>query len=414
MDEAVRPLDGAGPLAGISVVLPRGQTVAALMTATPLPPFSVPVTAFIESLGRALRNDPAVRGFPELVALGYWARGATIKRLQQRFTSAYPGAVRRPRGLAFHVAPSNVDTIFVYSLLLSMLAGNSNLVRISSRAGVQSGHLLQVLDRALATADPEIRAAICVVRYGHDKATTDALSARADLRIVWGGDETVGLVRESPLAPAGTELVFPNKYSFAVFDAAAWNAIADKSAVARKFVNDALWFGQMACSSPRAVVWLGTSADVDSASASFWLAVDTAAGEAGLEWEAAFAVSKLVAEQGLALAGNAQILMSASNRVRVVRCAVLDGLGTQTATGQGFFKEYRIDKLAALAGATRRNWQTIVSFGIPADDWQEFLTVQMPEGIDRIVPIGSALDFDSIWDGVDLLAAMTRVTTLTL
>jgi len=154
MTDATRVPIAGDPLAAITVVIPRGQTVDALLNAAQMQPFSPIVIDFVESLGRALRTDPAIRKFPELVALGYWARGANIKRLHLRYAGAYPASVRMPRGLAFHIAPSNVDTIFVYSLLLSMLAGNTNLVRISSRAGEQSGHLLQVLERALTEADP--------------------------------------------------------------------------------------------------------------------------------------------------------------------------------------------------------------------------------------------------------------------
>ncbi len=396
----------------ISIALPAGQTLDALLAARPRMPFAPETIAFIEDLGRMLRADPASRKFPELVALGFWARAASVQRLKARFDAAYPGAVRMPRGLAFHVAPSNVDTIFVYSLLLSMLAGNVNLVRVSSRSGDQSGHLMQVIDRALAAADPAIRRSVAVVRTPHDKPVIDWLSATAALRIVWGGDETVGRIRQSMLAPGGTELVFPNRTSLAVFDAAHWLAEADKPGLARRFVNDALWFGQMACSSPRALVWRGTDADVEAASAGFWPAVDAAAAGAQLEWADAHAVAKLLAAQDLAAGAQAMQLPQGSNRITVVRPASLAGLGGPAPTGAGFFREHRIRALAELAPLVRRDWQTVVSSGIDRADWAAFLAADVPAGIDRIVKPGEALDFDAIWDGVDLLSAMTRIVAL--
>jgi hypothetical protein len=402
----------ADPLARVAVLLPRDGALAALLATPPLMPFSAEVTGFIDDLGKGLRADPASRAFPELVALGFWARRANIERLRMGFVAGPADALRMPRGTAFHVAPSNVDTIFVYSLLLSMLAGNNNIVRISSRAGEQSGHLLNVLDRAIAGAGPAIRARIAIVRYDHDKAITDALSAACDLRIVWGGDATVGLVRTSPLAPAGTELVFPNKYSLAVFDAAAWMADADQAGTARRFVNDALWFGQMACSSPRALVWRGTATAAAAASASFWAAVETAAAAAALPFDDASAVAKLLAEQGLGIAGGAHVLGTASNRVRIVRADGLAGLGAAAAAGNGFVREFRVDDLGALMPQVARNWQTIVSHGIDGDDWRAALATTRPPGIDRIVKVGQALDFDAIWDGVDLLTAMTRMVAI--
>lgn len=142
----------ADPLDKITVLLPEGATISDVLAAKPVMPFDKDVVEFIAEFGRGLRRDPALRRFPELVALGYWARNSTIERLRQRFETAYPEAVRLPRGIAFHVAPANVDTIFVYSLLLSMLAGNCNLVRVSARGGEQSNRLMASLSAALSSA----------------------------------------------------------------------------------------------------------------------------------------------------------------------------------------------------------------------------------------------------------------------
>ncbi|MBV1689576.1 hypothetical protein KRR38_18285 [Novosphingobium sp. G106] len=402
------------PLGGVNVVLPRGGTMAAVLAARPLLPFAPPVLGFVEEFGRALRSDPTVRRYPELVALGFWARAANIARLRARFDAAYPEALRLPRGSAFHIAPSNVDTIFVYSLLLSMLAGNANIVRVSSRSGDQAGLLMQVFERVLAEADEPVRAATAIVRYEHDRAITDALSRAVGLRIVWGGDATVDLVRASPLAPTASELVFPNKFSLAVIDAEAWLAAADQEAVARAFVNDAYWFGQMACSSPRAVVWRGSAERVGKASAGFWTAIERAVSQGDFEWEDADAVAKLLAEQGAAMEGDVAILPSASNRVRVIRCARPAQLAVPSEAGNGFFREARVDALDELAALAQPHWQTIVSFGIDNQEWREALAEGLPRGIDRVVRVGTALDFDAIWDGKDLLAAMTRLAAISV
>jgi hypothetical protein len=59
-----------------------------------------------------------------------------------------------------------------------------------------------------------------------------------------------------------------------------------------------------------------------------------------------------------------------------------------------------------------RQWQTIVSIGITAADWRAFVAEARPHGIDRIVPPGAALDFSNVWDGQDLLDALTRKADL--
>lgn len=402
----------ADPLDKITVLLPEGATISDVLAAKPVMPFDKDVVEFIAEFGRGLRRDPALRRFPELVALGYWARNSTIERLRQRFETAYPEAVRLPRGIAFHVAPANVDTIFVYSLLLSMLAGNCNLVRVSARGGEQSNRLMASLSAALSSAPPAVKAANAVIRYQRDDAVTDRLSLLADLRIVWGGDDSVRAIRRSPLAPRGVELVFPNRYSAAVFDAKSWMAEEDQAGIARKFVNDTLWFGQMACSSPRAMIWRGNADEVEAASASFWRAMGEAAEEADLPFEPADAVAKLVAEQSLAIRREISILAQAGNRIRAVRDNDPGHLGESALASGGFFVECRVDRLDELAPVVRSDWQSIASFGVSAEDWRAFLTTNRPAGIDRITEIGSALDFNSIWDGEDLLTAMSRITNL--
>lgn len=402
----------ADPLGAVELLLPRGGVLAQVLAGRPLTPFSPPVLAFIDSLGRSLRSDPALRPFPELVALGFWARRANVERLRSRFEAAYPGAVRMPRGLAFHVAPANVDTIFVYSLLLSMLAGNRNIVRVSARARPQADQLLARLAAAVTGAAPEVATTVAIIRYPHDDAITAALSARADIRVVWGGDASVAAVRKAPLGPFGTELVFPNRWSLAVFDAATVATTPDLADLARRFVNDSLWFGQNACSSPRALVLVGPAAARAAASARFWPAVAAASEEAGIEWADAHAVSKLVGACLEALGGAVVQLPLPGNRITVLRAEGLAGLGHAPPAGDGFFLEYGADALADLAPHVARNWQTLVAHGIPAEAWRAFLGRHMPAGIDRIVPPGTALDFDALWDGVDLLAAMTRLVDL--
>lgn len=402
----------ADPLDAVSVVLPQGISLAELFARTPAPPFAPDALSFMESFSRRLLRDPAVRQYPELVALGFWARAASIKRLNTRFAEAYPEAVRLARGLAFHVAPSNVDTIFVYSLLLSLLAGNVNVIRVSSRGGDQADALMRVLSGALEEAEDSVRARIAIIRYAHDRAVTDALCARCHIRVVWGGDATVSTIRQSPLAPAGTELVFANKYSVSVIDAAAWLAADEKAAVAKDFVNDSLWFGQAACSSPRAVIWRGDEEATNAASASFWAEVRGAALAANFPLEGADAVAKLLAEQTAAIEVGAQVVSgSADNHVRVIR-PPLSRLGGAPLASAGFFEDYRIEGLADLLPHIAENWQTVTSFGIAREDWAAFLGQHQPRGIARIVKPGHALNFDSLWDGVDLLTQMTRLVVI--
>ena len=54
---------------------------------------------------------------------------------------------RLGRGLLFHVAPSNVPTMFVYTYVIAILAGNANIIRLSTRRGETEAELCGILGR---------------------------------------------------------------------------------------------------------------------------------------------------------------------------------------------------------------------------------------------------------------------------
>jgi hypothetical protein len=191
-----------------------------------------------------------------------------------------------------------------------------------------------------------------------------------------------------------------------VIDAAAWLAMVNPEEQARRFANDALWFGQQACSSPRFVFWRGAEALVEQAAADFWPRVEAAATKAGLPWSPRAAMDKLVAEQLHASRGSARIRPTASNRVRVIHA---DAFGSAIAWAPRKASSSNTDRgTSELLPLVQRLWQTIVSIGVDPADWRAFLTEAGPHGIDRIVPAGAALDFSKVWDGQNLLDAMTR------
>src|SRR5205807_954739 len=145
----------------------------------------------------------------------------------------------------------NVDTIFVYSWALSALAGNRNIVRISPRSAGAASAVLDALNAALADAHPAVAQTQAMVTYDRDEATTAALSAACDLRVIWGGDGAVTEVRRHPLRPHARDLTFPDRASFAAISVAGWQAASaqQRRDAVLGFYNDSYWFDQAACAS---------------------------------------------------------------------------------------------------------------------------------------------------------------------
>ncbi|TDE50948.1 gamma-glutamyl phosphate reductase [Nonomuraea mesophila] len=369
------------------------------------------VRTFLAAFGRRLLRPASARRHPELGPLGFFLRPSELARTVEGLAGEH---VRVPRGLVFHVPPANVDTVFVYSWALSALMGNRNVVRLSPRSGPVAGLILDILHEALAEADPVIAGTQRIVSYDRDDTVTAALCAACDLRVVWGGDATVNALRRHALAPHARDLVFPDRSSFAVIRAAAWSGAPEpvRVRVAEGFVNDAYWFDQAACSSPGTVFWVGTPGDCEVARAGFGDHVARVLGERGWGVDAAMAVEKRVAAYGLAADGVAERVEFRGNALADVTLA--EGAAPPRRwLGAGTFAHARIGALAELGALVERRDQTMTHFGFAGTELEELARGLAGRGVDRIVPVGGALGFHRVWDGVDLPAEFTRLVTVT-
>ncbi|MFG6489463.1 acyl-CoA reductase [Roseateles sp. BYS78W] len=379
-------------------------------------PFDARATAFVARFSQRLLTHPQARQFPEMAALGHWFRGASLRDLAAQYP-ARAGFLRLGRGLAFHVAPANVDSVFMYSWLLSLLAGNANLVRVSQKGSPQQDFVIEALRATLAEPVGEpVAGRFVLLTYPHDDAITGAISARSQLRVVWGGDATVATLRAIPLRPTATELCFPDRFSAAALSAAAVLALDDAglARLAQGFYNDAFWFAQQACSSPRMLAWVGGGADVDAAALRFWAAVAAELTRRDADNSGAMTMARVAASFEYAAAGLAHLgpNMLGSYPLRLVLDHGLTAAVKEVHCGNGLFLEQRTDSLAALAEQFSDREQTLSVFGFGEDELMALMQAVPARAIDRLVPIGRALDFSPVWDGQDLILSFSRLIAL--
>ncbi|MET7751467.1 acyl-CoA reductase [Micromonospora sp. NPDC005367] len=370
------------------------------------------VVEFLVAFARRLLRPAVARRYPELGSLGFFLRRAEINKLLAR-VSDEPGQLRFPRGTVFHVPPANVDTIFVYSWALSALAGNANVVRISSRSAGAADAVLDALNDTLAEADEAVRQTQRMVTYGRDDVVTGTLSAAADLRVIWGGDRSVNEIRRHPLAPHARDVTFPDRSSFTVLSSAGWLGAdeRDRDAAALGLYNDSYWFDQAACSSPRTLYWIGDPAATEAARADLLARLRVVLDGKRPEVDAAMAVEKRVATYGLAVDGTATAIRFDGNELATVELADPADIPRRWL-GVGTFPQARVDTLTELAPLVVRRDQTVTHFGFNADELVDFARTVAGRGVDRIVPIGDALSFAATWDGYDLMREFTRITSV--
>lgn len=378
-----------------------------------LPPFSPQALGFVAEFTRRILKLPGLRGFPELATLSHWFRPAAIDHLARQTTALESGTVL-PRGTVFHLAPANVDVLFAYAWLMSLLAGNRNVARLSQKPGQQRDALIGILHQMRAEdVFPEVLERTVLVTYPHDDAITRAISARCHARIVWGGDATVAKIRAVPLAPQAIELVFPDRFGIAAFDASAVVSLPaqDLRELSRRFCNDMLWFAQQACSSPRCLYWIGATDAIASAKAAFWPAVREQAAQ--FEDETAALMARITDACLLAtVAEGARLEDSLS--AYPIRLAVGRAGGDlrEIQSGYGLVTEVDLPRLDLLADQLDDRDQTMVAFGLDHAQLAAFASSLPNRALDRIVPVGRALDFHHIWDGTDLFAVLMRRVTL--
>ncbi|CAM2960398.1 acyl-CoA reductase [Saccharomonospora xinjiangensis] len=380
--------------------------------ARPLEVGDARVRLFLANLASRLLSPSTTRQHPDLAALGFFLRETALAGLLSRLATR-AGELRMPRGLVFHIPPANVDALFGYSWALSLLAGNSNVVRLSERASTAATALVDAVARALADADPDLARTQHFVRYPRDSTVTATLSSACDLRVIWGGDATVTAIRRHPIAPKARDLTFPDRSSLALFDARGWVAASqpEREAAASGLHDDVFLFDQAACSSPRTLVWIGGEDVARQASAELVTLLRQLLAERGTGVDAAMAVEKHVAAYGLAATSVARRVSFHGNDIAVLELEPSAEL-PRTWLGAGTLAEVRLDDPGDLVPLLRRRDQTIVHFGFESEVLARHARAFAACGVDRLVPVGEATRFGAVWDGYDLLHEFSRLVTV--
>lgn len=365
------------------------------------------LASFSKKLSRRARRDGGAQ------ALSYWLRRTELERMREEFSKLNRiDAKLFPRGLTFHIPPANVDTIFVYSLALAMLTGNRSIVRISSRILVEESVVLQTFLETLCEW-PAVEQSTALISYGHDDEITQRLSRACDLRVIWGGDASVETIQRAPKSVFARDIVFPDRVSLAAINVDAYEKLnnAERDRLASRFFNDVFWFDQLGCSSPRIIAWVGGN-EIARVSEEFHSRLNSEVKTRNYRLAPADVMAKLnytfrsiVSQDAIKYRrfGYADSVLSVDDFPQF----------EADFCGAGFFFELRLPDLLALAPVVSRQHQTLSAFGFELSEIDALLVLLNGKGIDRVVPIGNALDFNRFWDGYDLLAEFTRRVAVT-
>ena len=372
-----------------------------LLQSKPFPVVQDQVVDFLDCLGREiLRNDQA-RAFPDLMAFGFWCRRSNV--LNETRTNAEEGI---GVGVVLHIAPSNIPLVFGYSLALGLLAGNTNIVKLPSRDFPQVNLLVDLIQKSTIARDlVAVAQRIILLRASREDKGIEQIVGEVDGLIVWGGDTTVRAFRGMSKAPRCREVYFPDRKSATVLNANRVLSIGEKQMqqLFRDFFNDTYGVDQNACSSPTTVVWVGEPSSIRAAMDRFWSGLDLFL-RVAYKSNSTVGLDKLLDVFSLVEDLGAPVEIDHGSNL-IFRFT--EDVARRGNLRFGQFYEASVTQLMDISERLRGDEQTVTYFGFSLSEMKNLLA----EGkliVDRICPVGHALDFGAIWDGKDVLGLLSR------
>ena len=367
------------------------------------------ICCFLNDVSSQIMKQRECKQYPDIITFGFFCRKANIENLKKKYEGRLNNRIGR--GLSFHIAPSNVPVNFAYSMVAALLSGNACIIRVSEKEFRQTEILCNIINEQLSTSYSKISEYISIIRYHHSDEINEYISGISDIRIIWGGDNTIRNIRKSPLPPRSVEIAFADRYSVAVINSEQYLKITDKRKIAADFYNDTYLYDQNACSSPRLIYWIGNFEETENAKKIFWDNLHDIVSEK-YKMESVIAVDKYITSCSIAIDHDVHIIKSVDNvisRVQVDR--LFKNIYDYRCAG-GSFIEYNANDLDDLSEIVTEKYQTLAYIGMDKCALSEYIIGKRLVGIDRIVPVGKTSDFSLVWDGYDLIETMSRLINM--
>lgn len=362
---------------------------------------------FIQDLVKELSRDPKSKKFVQIFFLMKWLSNKKINKLLIKYKSE---KFRFGRGIVFHVCPSNMPLNFFYSFIFGFLSGNSNIVKVSSKKYQEEIIVINALKKVFFKKKYNVfKKTNLFVKYNNQKKINDYYSNICDIRIVWGGDETINKIRESFISPKSYDVTFPDRYSFSIINL---NFLKNKSRkyllkIANNFFYDSYTLNQNACNSPHIVFWLGKEKKIIDV---FWNLLSSIVEQNNfLDYKPILEKFDFILQKINQL--NIKNIIKYKNNIYVAKNFSSKRLENIRGIN-GIFFQKEIVHLSQIQNYVDKKCQTISYIGFKKKDFVAMLDHKHFEGIDRIVPVGKSLEISFDWDGYDLIRTLSRTITI--
>ena len=368
-------------------------------------PFNPNICNFLDELSIHLFNSKVSKNYTDIKTLAFFCRKKNILNLKKKNLNLNN---RKGLGLLFHITPSNIPTNFAYSLIFGLLSGNKNIVKVPSKIFPQVEIICSAINNALKKFN-SLKNFIKIVRYSDNENFTKKLSLICDGRLIWGGNNTINQIRNYPIKEISRDISFADRNSFCIINTENLIKIEKKKLrdIALKFYNDTFLVDQNACSSPHLIFWMGKKND--KIRHKFWsvfykiVEARYKLDDAAIFYKQDRLFSDLISKD------NIKKFKKYGNLIYCVELEDKKIDPSKLISRWGYFYEVEIQKLDQLFKFSNVFTQTLTYFGFKNEDFRKILKRRNVDGIDRIVPIGQALDISLNWDGYDIISTLTKV-----
>ena len=375
----------------------------------PMQPYDELICNFIGELSIELNLSPLSNKYSDIKTLAFWCRKKNIINIKKNFIS---NETRLGLGLVFHITPSNIPTNFAYSLIFGLITGNSNIVKVPSQKFEQVKIICRAINKVLKKKYKTLRKMILIVRYTNNDNYTRKISSICNARIIWGGDNSIRNIRKFEINQRSLDIAFADRYSFCAMGTMEILKLNNNQIqrLVEKFYNDTYLVDQNACSSPHLILWLGRN--VVKARKKFWKNLYVYVDKKYHLTEIASIDKYTQLCRDILSLKNMKKYERYGNSIYTIQLNHLDKELHNLRGKWGFFYEYEINNLNKIKNYINNKYQTLTYFGLKKNILKDFILKNKLQGIDRVVPVGQALDISFFWDGYDLNRILTRVVDI--
>lgn len=372
-----------------------------------LKPYDKEICSFLDTFSSELNKVKNLNLYPDIKTLSFFCRAKNIEKFKKNFFKNNIN-LRLGLGLVFHITPSNVPINFAYSLIFGLLTGNSNIIKVPSQNFVQIKIICDAINKVLKKGFNNIKKMIQIVRYQDNDEFTKIASLNCDVRIIWGGDNTVKKIRSFEINPRAFDLSFADRYSLSIINTQKLISLKSFEArrLAEKFYNDTYLVDQNACSSPHLIIWFGENNQI--VKDKFWLNLSNVV-DKKYDLTDDMSMDKYTKFCKEAFSNKLGSFKKYKNNVYTLNLRDIKKDIDLLRGNYGFFYQINSKNLKFLNKVINKKVQTLTYYGFQKKFFQKFFNNNLLEGIDRVVPIGQALNLDLVWDGYDLNKTLTRI-----